>query len=130
MSVFSRLVAHFSALSMAVPARLALWMGLFCVAIGHQTREPAFTIVGVSLIVVGTGLWLWFRPTGGGWRQLVGLRPKVGQKRSGEGRQASANAKVPAKSERVKAAEALAAMRQAAQNDPRLQAKRKPGENP
>lgn len=128
MSLFSRLMAHFSTLSMAVPARLALWMGLLGVAIGHQTRQLPFTIVGVVLIVVGTGLWLWFRPTGGGWRQLLGLRVKSGTGNGKPGAGEGLEHKNPPRPERVKAADALAAMRQAAQNDPRLQAKRKPGE--
>lgn len=112
MSLLARLSAHFSTLSMAVPARIALWLGLLCVIAGQQTRQPVFTVVGSALIVAGTALWLWFRPTGGGWKQLLGL--KSGKTKSKPGK--------PAK----KPTHNLEALRHAAQNDPRLQAKRKP----
>lgn len=119
MSLATRLTAYLSTLPMSVPSRLALWLGIALIGWGYIQNVPPATVAGMVLVMVGTALWIWFRPKGGGWKTLVGLpaRRLQGTPRSWAGFK-RALTRTPEDKEAANAAVARA------QQDPRLQAKR------
>lgn len=121
MSLGNKAWAWLNTLPMSVPSRLALWLGLGAMMTGYWYNQPPFTVVGGLLILTGAGMWLVFRPKGGGLRGLVGLKPRDPNL-------------PPSKLERVlsklvpKTGEKKRQIQEAiakAQIDPKLQAKRK-----
>lgn len=73
MNLPAKASAYLSTLSMSVPSRMALWLGLALMVFGYMRNQAAFTLVGLVLIMTGIILWLVFRPKGGGWRSLLGF---------------------------------------------------------
>lgn len=73
MNLPAKASAYLSTLSMSVPSRMALWLGLALMVFGYMRNQAAFTLVGLVLIMTGITLWLVFRPKGGGWRGLLGF---------------------------------------------------------
>lgn len=124
MNLAAKTSAYLSTLSMSVPARLALWAGLGLMVFGYMRNQVVLTLVGLVLIMTGTALWLIFRPKGGGWRALIGLRtPRAGQERPGkqQGRNNKVGSALGKFSERRKMINEAV---NNAQNDPLFQARR------
>ena len=112
MTLFSRAWANFSTVSMAVPARIALWMGLLLLILGKQTHQGVVSVVGIILILIGVALWGFFGPKKVKSRFVLGVAQKI------------RGLAIVKRFSRTSQKEALAAAILAAQKDPKLQAKR------
>ena len=46
---------------MAIPARLALWLGVILIIYGYLQKYGALTVIGSLFVLIGIGLWWFFR---------------------------------------------------------------------
>jgi hypothetical protein len=123
MTLVSRFWANLSTLSMAVPSRLALWLGIACVGIGYYQHQPVFTAVGAGLILAGSALWFFFRPKGPKKRPFM---VRLAEGRLGFLLRRGPGGKLMARAAAKRAAKAQAAEQLArAQADPRMNVRKR-----